>query len=228
MWCSTCWREQCKGSKGREGGVLWASEGKRRWRKKGGCSAQSSRAAGCYNNSTLVPPSLCSSSLITLSSFAPCCHLARYASPSCHLSHSSTPRSPQNSPSPLLHLHVLVAPSLRARGKKNNRKTDHLLANKSPLPVSVGFTFVSVCRCRLPRVTVSRQRSSHQVFVSKKTRKRENKRRSLLSLLFYILLSFLPSSSFPLFLPTSTNTLQSKLLPSSLSQNQSLILAINC
>lgn len=40
------------------------------------------RAAGCYNNSTLVapsssfvPPSL-SSSLITLSSFAPRCHLA--------------------------------------------------------------------------------------------------------------------------------------------------------
>lgn len=102
-----------------------------------------------------MPPSLCSSSLITLSSFAPCCHLARYASPSSHLSHSSTPRSPQNSPSPLLHLHVLVAPSLRARGKKTTTEKQTICWQINPLFLCLSASPLFPCVvvvCRVSRL----------------------------------------------------------------------------
>lgn len=66
---------------------------------------------------SLFSPSL--SSLITLSSFAPCCHLARYASPSSHV----TPIS-----HPPLHLHVM------SRSLLHSEEKDHLPTNKSRLP----------------------------------------------------------------------------------------------
>lgn len=160
------------------------------------------------------PPSLCSSSLITLSSFAPCCHSVRYASPSSHLSYSSIPPTPIKTPHFLCFIFMFWL--LLCSVKKTKQQKDHLPTNKSPFPprVSVRFTFVSVCCRHSPRVAVSRQKSSQQVFVSKKTHRRENKRRSLLSLLFYILLSFSLSCSFSLFLSTSTKALHIQQTPS--------------
>lgn len=95
MWCSAS--EESSGEVGTEGGGEAGCRGTLERMKKGGCSAQSTRAAaGCYNNSI---------SLLSLSDHPLIvCSLLSFGAPC--LSITPPPPPFKKSTSPLLHLHV--------------------------------------------------------------------------------------------------------------------------